>query len=237
MPSAPVVERGYARPDLLAETDWLAENLNNPRVVIVDTRSPQLYEAGHIPGAVNLAAVGAIPRANGDMGEPADFEALAGALGVANDKTVVIYDAPSPAMGMLAWSILYFGHTDVKMLDGGFDKWSREGRPLSTEATLPAPAKFTARPVEDVYCSLDHARSSLGQPDTIFWDVRTDAEYEGSAPTGPNAPPRLGHIPNAFHLEWTELLDPTERTVKPAGELRALLSARGITPESEINCY
>ena len=238
MTASGVSERGYARPELLAETDWLEQHREGASLRVIDTRTPALYEAGHIPGAVNLASVGAIPRsADGDMGAPEDFESLAGGLGVSNDATVVIYDAPGAAMGMLAWAFLYFGHNDVRMLDGGFAKWQAEGRPVSTDAVTPPRAAYHAEPVEAIYCSLEHAKGAFGQPNTVFWDTRTTAEYEGTAPAGPNAPSRPGHLPGAAHLDWTELLDPDTRTVKPASELRALLESRGITPESEINCY
>jgi thiosulfate/3-mercaptopyruvate sulfurtransferase len=235
---APVNERGYARPELLAETHWLAGNLENPRLRIIDTRAEPVYNEGHIPGAAALVKAGGIPRAeNGEMVGPDEFAAIMGKLGISNDTTVVVYDAPGAAMGMLAWSLIYYGHRDVRMLDGGFAKWTVEGRPVSTEPSSYPQATFEAEPVEELYCSLDHAKETLGRAGTVFWDTRTPAEYEGKAPTGPNAPARLGHLPGAVHLEWIELLDPETRTFKPAGELRTLLESRGITPESEIDCY
>jgi thiosulfate/3-mercaptopyruvate sulfurtransferase len=120
------------------------------------------------------------------------------------------------------------------MLDGGFEKWTSEGRPTSTEPGGYPASRFQAEIVDDLYCSLDHAKARHGSSGAIFWDVRTQAEYEGSQ-AGNNARP--GHIPRAVHLEWTELLDPDSRTFKPAQELRELLGSRGITPESEIECY
>src|SRR5438874_5747396 len=202
MTSAPVRERGYAKPELLAETDWLASNLDNPRLRIIDTRAEPLYNEGHIPGAAALVKAGGIPRAeNGEMVGAEKFATIMGRLGVSNDTTVVVYDAPGAAMGMLAWSLMYYGHPDVRMLDGGFAKWTAEGRPVSTEASSYAEANFKAEPVEELYCSLEHAKSTLGTQNTVFWDTRTPAEYEGKAPTGPNAPARLGHLPGAVHLE------------------------------------
>src|SRR5215218_1475557 len=101
MAASPVSERGYANPGLLAETAWLEEHINDPSLRIIDTRSAQLYEAGHIPGAVSLAQHGGIPRAeNGDMGTAEAFSQLAESLGVSADSTVVIYDAPGAQMGM-----------------------------------------------------------------------------------------------------------------------------------------
>src|SRR3954452_21018755 len=136
MPAAPVSQRGYANPGLLAETSWLADHLNDALLRLIDTRSAELYAAGHIPGAVNLAAAGNIPRdANGDMGTPEAFSALAQPLGVSADSTVVVYDAPGAQMGMMAWALQYYGHERVQVLDGGFAKWTAEGRETSTEVT------------------------------------------------------------------------------------------------------
>jgi thiosulfate/3-mercaptopyruvate sulfurtransferase len=209
--------------------------LHDEKLRLIDTRSAQLYEAGHIPGAVNLIAYGGIPRAvNGDMGTPEEFSRLAGELGVSVDSTVVIYDTPGAQMGMAAWAFSYYGHPDVHILDGGFEKWTSEGGTTSTAPGGYPDAQFQAKLMEDLYCSLDYAKTAYGSPDTVFWDVRTQAEYEGSQ-AGNNARP--GHVPNAVHLEWTELLDPVSRTFKPARELRELLGSRGITPESEIECY
>jgi thiosulfate/3-mercaptopyruvate sulfurtransferase len=235
LPAAPISERGYANPGLLAETGWLEERLDDLSLRLIDTRPAQQYEAGHIPGAVNLAAYGGIPRAdNGDMGTPEAFSHLARALGVSADSTVVVYDAPGAQMGMAAWAFLYYGHTDVRVLDGGFEKWTAEGRPDATAPGAYDEGGFEAQVVEELFCSLDHARGVHGAPGTVFWDVRRPGEYDGSEP-GNNARP--GHIAGAVHLEWTELLDPDTKTFRPAPELRALLESRGITPESEIECY
>ena len=234
----PVDQRGYANPQYLAETDWLAEQLNNPKVRIIDARPPDQYAAGHIPGAVNLSGFGGIPRAaNGDMASAEDFARVAGSLGIGNDVTLVVYDAPSQMMGMVAWAFLYYGQHDVRLLDGGFHKWTQEGRPVSTKATSYPQTVFRAQPVEAIYCSLSQAKSSHGRPQTVFWDTRSQAEYQGTAAAGGQPPPRLGRIPGAVHLEWVELLDPATKTLKPAAELHALLESRGITPDREIATY
>jgi thiosulfate/3-mercaptopyruvate sulfurtransferase len=235
MPSLPVSERGYANPTLLVETDWLQAHLDDPDLRLIDTRSAEVYAAVHIPGAVNLAAYGGVPRAaNNDMGSEQAFSALAGQLGVSADSKVVVYDAPGAQMGAVAWAFQYFGHERVQVLDGGFKKWTSEGRETSTIAGSYAQGHFEARMVEEIYCSLDHARSAHGSANTIFWDVRRDGEYYGSEPLNN---PRPGHIAGAVHLEWTELLDAETGSFKAAPELRSLLQSRGITPESEINCY
>src|SRR5688500_15552417 len=134
----PISQRAYARPELLAETGWLADRLADPRVRIVDARSEKEYAAGHITGAVHMDGFGScIPRAeNGDMGSSQEFARLAGNLGIGNDTTVVVYDTPTQRMGMVAWTFLYYGHADVRILDGGVAKWVAEGRAL--DGDLPA---------------------------------------------------------------------------------------------------
>ena len=240
----PSTERGYARPELLADTAWLADRLADPGIRVVDARSKDEYAAGHIPGAVHMdgfatfAPVGGIlPRdETGDMGSPKDFARFVGGLGISNDTTVVVYDTPNQRMGLVAWAFLYYGHSDVRILDGGVAKWLAEGRALSTELPEWPSVSYEAKPVEAIYCSLEQARAGLGRDDFVFWDTRSTDEFTGDA-GGFMAPPRPGHIPGAAHLEWTDLLDPESRTLKPAAELRGLLEARGITPDKQIASY
>ncbi len=233
----PISERAYARPELLAETGWLSDRLADPRVRVVDARSAQEYAAGHIPGAVHMDGFGNLPRAeNGDMGSPAEFARLVGGLGIDSDTTVVVYDTPSQRMGMVAWAFLYYGHADVRMLDGGVAKWLAEGRALETRLPEWPPVTYVARPMEAVYCSLEQAKAGAGRDDFVFWDTRSMDEYAGNA-AGFGSVPRPGHIPGAAHLEWTELLDRASRTLKPAAELRQLLETRGITPDKQVAGY
>ncbi len=237
MQALPVRDRGYAHPELLAETGWLADRLTDPKLRVIDARQPDQYATNHVPGAVNLSGFGGIPRAaNGDMASPNEFSRLAGNLGISNDMTVDVYDDPSQTMGMVAWAFLYYGHMDVRILDGGLAKWSRENRPTSTQAVEYTHATFVPKPQEAIYCSLDQALSAASQPKTVFWDTRSLEEFEGTA-GGFGAPVRLGRIPGAIHLEWSELFDQDTKTLKPANALHALLGSRGLTPDYEIDTY
>ncbi len=239
MQSLSVRDRGYAHPELLTETDWLADHLADPKLRLIDARQPDQYATSHLPGAVSLTGFGRIPRAaNRDMASPDEFASLAGnLLGVSNDMTAVVYDAPSQMAGMVAWSFLYYGHLDVRILDGGIEKWSLENRPTSTQVPDYPPALFVPKPQEALYCSLDQAKGAVNQPKTVFWDTRSLEEFEGTASAGGTTPARLGRIPGAVHLDWRELFDQDTKTLKPAEELHALLASHGITPESEINSY
>jgi thiosulfate/3-mercaptopyruvate sulfurtransferase len=240
-----VSERDYARPELLADTEWLAGQLDNPRIRVVDARSAGEYAAGHIAGAVHIDGFatfapqgGILPRAeNGDMGSPEEFARLVGGLGIGNDTTVVVYDTPSQRMGMVAWAFLYYGHADVRILDGGITKWQAEGRPLDTRLPVWPSVTYVARLVEAVYCSLEQAKAGVRREDFVFWDTRSADEYAGNATAGFGSVPRPGHIPGAANLDWTELLDPERRTLKPAAELRQMLEARGITPDKQVAGY
>lgn len=239
-----ISERAYALPELLAETGWLADRLTDPGIRVVDARSEAEYAAGHIAGAVHIDGFatfapegGTVPRAeNGDMGSPAEFARLVGGLGIGNDTTVIVYDTPTQRMGMVAWAFLYYGHADVRILDGGLAKWLAEGRALDTQLPGWPPVTYVARPVEAVNCSLEEAKAADGRDDFVFWDTRSADEFAGNV-AGFGSVPRLGRIPGAAHLEWTDLLDPESRTLKPAAELRQLLESRGITPDKQVASY
>ncbi len=237
MQPLPIQERGYANPELLAETGWLAGRLSDSKVRVIDARWPREYAAGHVPGAVNLNGFGGIPRAsNGDMASPEEFTKLAGSLSISNDTIVVVYDAPGQMMGMVAWAFLYYGHRNVRLLDGGFDKWCREERPVSTETPEYPYSNFVPAPVDAIYCSLDQARAAASRPNTVFWDTRTLEEFEGTS-SSYGAPPRPGRIPGAIHLHWEDLIDSGMKTLLPAKELRSLLVSKGITPDNEVHTY
>jgi thiosulfate/3-mercaptopyruvate sulfurtransferase len=234
----PLDQRGYTNPQLLAETDWLAKHLDDPNVRIVDARPPQQYAAGHIPGAVNLTGTNGIPRtADGEMASPEEFSCVAGKLGIASAGTIAVYDTPNQYMGLVAWAFMYYGHQDVRLLDGGFEKWSREGRPVSMQPASYSEAIFNAKTIEAIYCSLSHAKASHARPQSVFWDTRSLAEFHGAGEGHGKPPPRPGHIAGAAHLDWIELIDPETKTFRPAAELHALLESKGITREREINTY
>ena len=234
----PVSERGYPHPELLAETDWLADRLSDPAVRVVDARSDKDYAQGHIPGAVHLDGYTFNGlRMGPEMPEPEAFAQLVGALGIDEHARVVVYDGGGPpTAGVVVWAFLYYGHPDVCLLDGGLPKWTAEVLPLSSDAPAHEPRTFVALLEEGVYCSLDQAQASVDDDGVVFWDVRGLGEFDGTK-KGWNAPPRLGHLPGAIHLEWAELFDYGNGTLRPADELNTLLGAKGITPQATVVSY
>jgi thiosulfate/3-mercaptopyruvate sulfurtransferase len=129
----------------------------------------------------------------------------------------------------------YYGHTNVKVLNGGWKKWFDEGRPVSIDRPEPASATFTPRANPDLICTLEHGRANVGNTDVVFLDVRSDGEWAGTNSRGNQ---RVGRIPGAVHLEWLHFItSDTYQTIKPAHELRAMLEAVGATPDKEIVTY
>ena len=234
----PIANRGYANPELLADTVWLAQCMSDETIRIIDARSSKEYAESHLPGAVSLSGFGGIPRdASGDMAEPEQFETIARTLGINNDTIVVVYDAPSQMMGTVAWGFLYYGHRQVRILDGGIAKWIAEGHPISQDIPEYPSGNFTAKPDEKTYCSLSDAKQAVHNSMSVFWDTRSLPEYQGTTSVMDVPLLRQGHIPSAIHLEWKELFDAEHKTLKPANKLLALLAAHGITPEYEVNTY
>ena len=231
--------QGYARPELLAETDWLEEHLDDPEVVIVDCDPWDVYRRTHIRNAVGLRGVHHYIKDAHNFTyvmPPDQFADLMGRLGISNDTLVVAYDGFGGLYACRLWWVLnLYGHTKVKVLNGGYNKWFLEGRPLSIEVPHPTPRVFEPRPQPRWLCTLDDAKARIGCADTVFLDVRSIEEWTGANPRDNR---RAGHIPGAIHLEWLNFVtDPPLRTFKPAHELRRMLEERGVTPEKEVITY
>jgi thiosulfate/3-mercaptopyruvate sulfurtransferase len=234
----------YARPELLMESDWLESHLNDPDLRIVDCDQYDGYRRAHIANAVGIREHHYIkhPDYVGDptghplVASPEQVAALMESMGIGNDTTVVAYDGSGGLYAARFWWVLsYYGHTKVRVLNGGWNKWFNQGRPITTDVTQPAQATFIAREQTDRVCLLDYGVSSVGQSDTIFLDVRSDGEWLG---TNNRRNQRAGHVPGAVHLEWLNFVtDDKYQTIKPAHELRGMLEERGVTPDKQVITY
>ncbi len=229
---------GYAEPDLLAETDWLAGQLGNASLVVVDIRKKEAYDAGHIPGAVwyDQAAL-KDPDEKLYVIRERLFAEKVGALGIDNSKDVVIYDDGTGLWATRLWWVLdYYGHDKARVLNGGWAKWEKEGRAVSKEVPTPAKATFVAKPNPDVICALDYVKEKATNPNpnVVILDVRSQAEYTGADVRAA----RGGHVPNAVNLDWQASLTETDPKVwKPADQLRAQFAKAGITKDTEVITY
>jgi thiosulfate/3-mercaptopyruvate sulfurtransferase len=224
-----------------SSTDTLAANQQT--TLIIDVRSASLYNAGHIPGAVRnsislystaLSATGAA----GTLGlTQAEFIALADQLGITPSTKVVAYDTDSSSsVGRFVWTLLRYGHKNVSILDGGYQKWVAEGRATSTTATAAVPntTSYVVTSTSDIDVSADYVLSKINTPGYVIWDARTVLEYIGY---DLKTNPRGGHIPYAVNLDWTNLQEQASSGVyvlKSNLQILDLLAQHGITPDKEI---
>ena len=239
-----MTQSDYPRPDILVETEWLEAHLNDPDIRIVDCDQYDLYTRAHIANAVGIPEHNFIKNPNfpsDPTGYPLvasaeDFARLMGRMGIGNDTTVVAYDAGGGTRAARLWWVLnYYGHTKAMMLNGGWKKWHDEGWPTSTDALRPPEASFTSTEVPDLVCLMDYGVSCVGDPDTVFLDVRSEDEWTGAGARGNK---RAGHVPGAVHLEWLNFVTSDKhQTVKPAHELRAMLEESGVTPDKQVITY
>ena len=227
----------YPRPELLAETDWLAQHMNDANLRVVDCDEFPAYRRLHIPGAIGLKVHHYLkdPERPDHLMPPAMFEEVMSAHGIGSDTLVVAYDGSGGLYAArLWWALDYYGHTSCKVLNGGFHKWRDEGRPLTREQPHIESARFRVRPGRDCLCTIDELKDAAGREGVVIWDVRSRAENTGE---DPRQNKRGGHIPGAVHLEWLHLtVSPPERSglLLPAEEIRRRLASVGITPEKQV---
>lgn len=236
--AAMLTAAAYARPEMLVSTEWLAAHLNDPNIRIVDMRRAATdYETGHVPNAVHLAneAIRDAAAPPTFLPTQAAFEALMGRLGIGNATRVVAYDERGGVYAARLWWILnHFGHRNVALLDGGWVKWTAEGRAATADAPRPAAATFRATPNPRWVATADDVKAAIGQKGKRILDARTQAEIEGREMRGIK---RGGFIPSATPLYWEDLLDPATKAFKPAAELDRMFTERGLAPSDEIITY
>ena len=234
---------GYEKP-VLVTTDWLAEHAADAGVVVAEVdEDPDLYEEGHIPGAVKLHWRDDLQDpVRRDLVDRADFERLLGERGIGNDTTVVLYGDKNNWFAAYAyWYLKIYGHAHVRILDGGRQKWIDEGRELTAAAPAVQPATYTAlERDESIRVYRDDVLAGLGRDGRALVDVRSPQEYAGEllAPPGyeQEGASRGGHIPTAQSVPWAQAVR-DDGTFKPAGELRELYGGKGVTPDKEVLAY
>jgi thiosulfate/3-mercaptopyruvate sulfurtransferase len=238
-----MAENGYAKP-VLVSTEWLAEHLDDDGVAVAEVdENPSLYEEGHIRGAVKLHwredLQDPVER---DLVEKEQFEQLLGGLGVSNDTTVVVYGDRNNWFAAYAyWYLKIYGHGDVRILDGGRQKWIDEGRELTTDAPSRPQATYRASDRdESIRAYRDAVRQSIGDETKALVDVRSPQEYSGDliAPPGyeQEGAQRAGHIPTAQSIPWAQAVN-DDGTFKSADELRQLYEGKGVTDGKAVTAY
>jgi thiosulfate/3-mercaptopyruvate sulfurtransferase len=238
-----MVENGYAKP-VLVGTDWVADHLGDGSVVVAEVdESPDLYEEGHIPGAVRIHwRVDLQDPLERDLIEREAFERLMGSCGIGNAATVVLYGDKNNWFAAYAyWYLKIYGHADVRILDGGRQRWIDEGRELTSERPQPAQRQYGARERdESIRARHDDVLALIGKNGRALVDVRSPAEYAGDliAPPGyeQEGAQRAGHIPSAQSIPWAMAVN-DDGTFKPASELRSLYEGKGVSPDKQVIAY
>lgn len=219
----------------IVSPDWLVARLALPGLVIVDTRKGDGFATSHIPGAQKLG-LNPLLHDPGRVVAPDVFAAEMERLGIGADTEVIAYDDGNNLFGARLWWVLHhYGHTRVRVLDGGWDGWVATGRPV-TNACAPAvkPGCFTPRMVSDLLAETADVRAAMDDPNRQILDVRGDAEWQRAEPT---ASALAGHVPGALHLVWTDVIDPGTHRFRPALDLRTLMVRLGLRREAEIITY
>lgn len=235
-----------ARPELFISTDEVAKRLRDPKVRIVDCRftfdadAKKDYLAGHLPGAVHCdwsRDLSAPPPASGHplyiLLGPNEFAAQMGRMGIGDDTFVIGYDAEGGHHAARLWLALRrYGHDRMAAMEGGIQKWQREGRPLEPgEVTAPR-ATFTPRPREGVLASKDDVLGAVRTGDPWLLDVRRDSEFTGEEKRAA----RGGHIPGAVNILWKDALR-DDWTLKDPDELEEMYTNAGFGPETSTITY
>jgi thiosulfate/3-mercaptopyruvate sulfurtransferase len=241
-----IAERGYAHPEVLVSTDWVAEHLNDSNIRIVESNEDQLlYPSGHIPGAVQVDwAVDLNDQLRRDYLDRSGFEALMSRIGATKDTTVVFYGDKNNWWATYAfWVFQLFGHTNAKVMDGGRLKWEKEGRELTREVPTFAATSYTAPERDDKKIRIfrDEVLQKLNGP-TKLVDVRSPQEYSGERTHMAEYPQegvlRGGHIPGAKSVPWARAANPDDGTFKSAEDLKAIYEQeQGLSSNDDVIAY
>jgi len=234
----------YAHPEVLVETGWLMEHLQDPKIRIVESdEDPLLYETGHIPGAVKVDWFTTLQDpVRRDFINQEQFEALCQSLGIANDTTVIFYGDKNNWFACYAfWLFEYYGHEHLRILNGGRQKWLQESRPITLEVPVYPPTAYRARPPKrEIRAFREDVFRHIEQNGALV-DVRSPQEYTGELLHMPNYPQegalRGGHIQGAVNIPWAMAVNPEDGTFKLPQALRELYQSKGITPDREVIAY
>jgi thiosulfate/3-mercaptopyruvate sulfurtransferase len=235
----------YAHPEVLVDTNWVADHINDPKVRLVESNEDiLLYDQGHIPGAVKIDWVAdlndPVVRDYLDKGR---FEKLLAAKGISNDTTVVFYGDKNNWWATYAfWVFKLFGHKDARILNGGRAKWIAEGRDLTKEVPSYPAGSYTAPKRDDttIRAFRDQVLEHIKKSGVALVDVRSPQEYSGERTHMPEYPQegtlRGGHIPSAASIPWAQAVK-EDSTFKSPEDLKALYGGKGITPDKDVIAY
>ena len=234
-----------AHPESIVSTQWVADNLGNSNVVLVEVDvDTAAYDQGHVPGAVGWNwSTQLNDQLTRDILTREQMESLLGGSGIGNDTTVVLYGDNNNWFATYAfWQMRMYGHDDLKIMDGGRQKWIDEGRETSTDAPSVEAASYTAsNPDTSIRATRDYVLGvATTDNSTGLVDVRAPEEFDGTLLAPAHLPQegsqRGGHIPGAANVPWATAVA-ADGTFKSVEELREIYGGKGITGEGETIAY
>lgn len=235
----------YATPDVLCNTEWVSNNLENPDIKIleVDYDVESNYKEGHIPGSFMVwwkKDINDIETR--DIINKTQFEQLMSRLGVKPEDEIILYgDFNNWFAAFAFWVFKYFGHKKLKLMNGGRKKWEKENKPYTKDEPVSNPSNYVASaPDEGIRAYLDDVKRALKKQEVGMVDVRSVKEFKGEISAPPEYPmehaQRAGHIPGAKNIPWIHAVN-EDGTFKSVEELEALYADNGITSDKHIICY
>lgn len=233
----------YVHSEALVETEWVAEHLNDPNIRVVESDEDYLlYETGHIPGAVKVDWFTTLQHpVRRDFLTREEFEDLCSRIGITNDTTIVFYGDKNNWFACYTfWLFEYYGHENLKIMNGGRAKWVAEGRPLTRDVPQYPRTSYHSKEIKpDIRAFRDDVMEHL-QKNGPLVDVRSPQEYTGELLHMPNYPQegaqRGGHIPGATNIPWSKAVQ-EDGTFKSAEELRQLYEGQGVTQGEDVIAY
>ncbi len=232
----------YAK-DVLVEPEWLEQHLDDDSIRIVEVdETPALYREAHIPGAIGFDwQVDLQDQVKRDFLGPEEFATLFGSHGISSEHQVILYgDRNNWFAAYTYWYLKYYGHDNVKLLNGPREHWIAEGRPTTTEVPSHEPAAFTAKTGDDSIRAMREEVSSVIGSSRPLVDVRSPQEFSGELIAVPGyeqeGAQRGGHIPGAKSIPWSQAVR-EDGTFKSAQELRELYGGKGVLSGEPIIAY
>jgi thiosulfate/3-mercaptopyruvate sulfurtransferase len=241
----------YSHPEVLCETDWVAEIISagneNVRILEVDYDPENAYRQGHLPGAHLVwwkKDINDVSRR--DIINKRQFEELMSKVGATPNTELILYgDFNNWFAAFAFWVFRYYGHNKIKIMNGGRKKWEIEKRPYTTDnpkLTANSNSNYSAQPPDEgVRAYLADVKRAMEKAEAILVDVRSPKEFSGEITAPPEYPmehaQRGGHIPGAVNVPWAQVINETDGTFKSANEISSLYHAKGITPDKEVISY
>jgi thiosulfate/3-mercaptopyruvate sulfurtransferase len=235
----------YARPELLATPEWLAENLGRPGFGVLDMRwrpdgsGRRLYASGHVPGAMYVDWRTDLVEQDDDgevllMAGPQRLTETLNRAGIGNGMVAALYDDVGASYAARAWwTLRVYGLESARILVGGLDGWRALGQPVSTASELRPPTTFTPRLQPRLRLTASDVKVLLESPQVQIVDARTESEFAGHA----GATRRLGHIPGALNVPAAATTEPRTGRFRSAEDLRDLLRRAGVNPRRRLIVY